>query len=198
MQEAQDDEREVLLSIYEGDPLFKQLSPKVFQYKYGEDNTSQSFLLEITWGDNYPDEIPIINMDTFYNKHLIAEVRQHIVDEVSKEAANNIGMGMTYTLFEWVKERLDELVSAQPDSIAEAVSSRLVIADTQEQESISGGAAVPKARKEALSKAQKRKQWDRMEKGEKLRGHDWVDVIKHLSQTGGKDVTEQSVIASTN
>jgi hypothetical protein len=33
MQEAQEDEREVLLSIYDGDSAFKQLSPKTFQYK---------------------------------------------------------------------------------------------------------------------------------------------------------------------
>jgi len=89
MQEAQDDEREVLLSIYEGDSSFKQLSPKTFQYKvlrnylistylyhfvkllqYGIDDENRSFLLELTWGDNYPDDIPIINMDTFYNKDL--------------------------------------------------------------------------------------------------------------------------------
>lgn len=29
----QDEEREVLLSIYEGDPAFKQISPTIFQYK---------------------------------------------------------------------------------------------------------------------------------------------------------------------
>lgn len=31
--ELQDEEREVLLSIYEGDSCFKQISPNVFQYK---------------------------------------------------------------------------------------------------------------------------------------------------------------------
>lgn len=29
----QDEEREVLLSIYDGDSAFKQISPNVFQYK---------------------------------------------------------------------------------------------------------------------------------------------------------------------
>lgn len=43
-------------------------------------------------------------------------------------------------------------------------------------------------KKEQLSKAQKRRQWDRVEaKGEKPRGWDWVDIVKHLSQTGSKD-----------
>lgn len=32
-QEIQDEEREALLSIYEGDEAFKQVAPTVFQYK---------------------------------------------------------------------------------------------------------------------------------------------------------------------
>lgn len=43
-------------------------------------------------------------------------------------------------------------------------------------------------KKEQLTKAQKRKQWDKADgKGEKPRGWDWVDIVKHLSQTGTKD-----------
>lgn len=44
------------------------------------------------------------------------------------------------------------------------------------------------AKKEHLTKAQKRRQWDKSDgKGEKPRGWDWVDIVKHLSQTGSKD-----------
>lgn len=44
------------------------------------------------------------------------------------------------------------------------------------------------AKKEQLTKAQKRRQWDKSDgKGEKPRGWDWVDIVKHLSQTGSKD-----------
>lgn len=44
---------------------------------------------------------------------------------------------------------------------------------------------VPKVKKEQLTKSQKRREWDRLDsKGEKPRGHDWVDIIRHLSQTG--------------
>lgn len=43
-------------------------------------------------------------------------------------------------------------------------------------------------KKEQLSKSQKRKQWDRVDgRGERPRGWDWVDIVKHLSQTGSKD-----------
>lgn len=40
-------------------------------------------------------------------------------------------------------------------------------------------------KKEQLSKAQKRRAWDRAEigrAGEKPRGWDWMDIVKHLSQ----------------
>lgn len=59
----------------------------------------------------------------------VADARQHIADEVLKEATNNIGMGMTYTLFEWVKENLDQLAASQPEKLVEAISSKLVISD---------------------------------------------------------------------
>lgn len=51
-----------------------------------------------------------------------------------------------------------------------------------------------KERRVVMTKSQKRRQWDRMDgKGEKPRGYDWVDVIKHLSQTGGSSaVTSHS------
>lgn len=44
-----------------------------------------------------------------------------------------------------------------------------------------------KEKKEQLTKSQKRRQWDRTDaKGQKARGWDWVDVVKHLCQTGHK------------
>lgn len=47
---------------------------------------------------------------------------------------------------------------------------------------------VKKEKKEQLTKAQKRKQWNKVDgKGEKPRGWNWVDIVKHLSQTGSKD-----------
>jgi hypothetical protein len=43
-------------------------------------------------------------------------------------------------------------------------------------------------KKEQMTKAQKRKAYNRIgPKGELPRGWNWVDAIKHLSQTGGKD-----------
>ena len=44
---------------------------------------------------------------------------------------------------------------------------------------------IEKQKKEQLTKAQKRRITERTNhKGERERGWDWVDVIRHLSQTG--------------
>ncbi|KAH3891082.1 hypothetical protein DPMN_015171, partial [Dreissena polymorpha] len=67
--ELQEEELEVLRSIYDGDTMFKEIGPTTFQYKYGEDNSYRSLIVEISWVDNYPDTPPNINLDTFYNKH---------------------------------------------------------------------------------------------------------------------------------
>ncbi|XP_033230710.1 RWD domain-containing protein 4 isoform X2 [Belonocnema kinseyi] len=182
--EAQEEEREVLLSIYEGDPAFKQLTPTKYQYKYGEDNDIKSFLLEISWGPNYPTEKPTVNLDTFYNKHIVQQVKDKVIAHVEFEAEQWLGSAMTYTLFQSVQESLAELLIAQPDTLSqlESETSNLKISIGAQEETLK------KPKKEQLTKSQKRRQWNRTDgKGEKPRGWDWVDIVKHLSQTGYKD-----------
>ncbi|XP_078044610.1 RWD domain-containing protein 4 [Augochlora pura] len=186
--ELQEEEREVLLSIYDGDAAFKQLTPNTFQYKFGEDNDVKSFLLEIIWGSTYPSEKPSINMNTFYNKHIVQEVKDNVMKLVEAEADQWLGTAMTYTLFQSVQEHYLELVSAQPESVdLAAQTDKLKITDEKQQ--VEETAKKPK--KEHLSKAQKRRQWNKVDgKGERPRGWDWVDIVKHLSQTGPKQEQE--------
>ncbi|KOX68508.1 RWD domain-containing protein 4 [Melipona quadrifasciata] len=184
--ELQEEEREVLLSIYDGDSAFKQLTPTTFQYKYGEDNDMKSFLLEISWGTTYPSERPIINMNTFYNKHIVQEVKNKVVQHVEAEIDQWLGSAMTYTLFQSVHEHYPELISAQPDSVVDLNSrtNQLKITDEHQQQLEE---TTKKPKKEHLTKAQKRRQWNKADgKGEKPRGWNWVDIVKHLSQTGPK------------
>lgn len=90
---------------------------------------------------------------------------------------------MTYTLFECLKERLEELTANQPLE-AEKSSQEDTIKTDAQGESKAGASQ----KKEQLTKAQKRKQWERSDhEGNRARGHDWVDLIKHLSQTGKGD-----------
>ncbi|WAR02433.1 RWDD4-like protein [Mya arenaria] len=183
--ELQEEELEVLRSIYEGDDMFKETGTNTFQYKYGEDNSHRSLLVEISWGDSYPDTPPTVNLTTFYNKHIIDSVKTKIKNGVLEQAADLEGSAMTYSLFEWVKENYDELITEQPES---ALISSSKSEDGLESADRPDDIAKKKERKDQLTKQQKRRLYEKMGNatGEKPRGWDWVDVVKHLSQSGGQ------------
>ncbi|XP_047527831.1 RWD domain-containing protein 4 [Vanessa atalanta] len=173
--EQQAEEIEVLKSIYEGDENFKQVDAKSYQYKYIEGD--KSFILEILWGPTYPTEKPSFNLEIFYNQSLLPSVKDKILSVVNAEADQWVGCAMTYTLFECLKEKVSEILAEQME---EAVVARVEkIAITEQTES------KKPEKKEQMSKAQKRRAWDRAEigrAGERPRGWDWVDIVKHLSQ----------------
>ncbi|XP_065355664.1 RWD domain-containing protein 4 [Calliphora vicina] len=186
--EQQTEEREALQSIYEGDEAFKEINNNTFQYKYGEENNYKSFLVEIQWGENYPNELPTINMDTFYNRNILSPVKLAIQAALKEEAEQWLGCGMTYTLFECLKERIDELTAEQPEHAAvQSIDlDKVGVSAIQISDNADTGKKEPK--KEQLTKAQKRRQWERADhKGDRPRGWDWVDLVKHLSQTGYKE-----------
>ncbi|KAH8377552.1 hypothetical protein KR093_005913 [Drosophila rubida] len=192
--EQQTDEREALQSIYEGDANFKEINLTTYQYKYGEEDNYKSFLVELQWGDNYPDEAPTINMNTFYNRNLLPAVKEEIQTALTNEAAQWLGCGMTYTLFECLKDNIEQLTAGQPES-APTLSA---LDDGVAAIKISDADADAKRKepkKEQLTKAQKRRQWERTDhKGERARGWDWVDIVKHLSQTGSKEDAASSLM----
>ncbi|XP_053675297.1 RWD domain-containing protein 4 [Anopheles nili] len=196
--ELQNDEREALVSIYEGDSAFKQVNSGTYQYKYGEEG-NKSFLLELTWTEEYPNELPTFNLDTFYNRNLSRTVKDSIASILQAEAEQWIGCGMTYTLFECLKDKLDELLTDENCNAGEG--QQMIIGTTNvrvegdqtntdsDEDDVHNDAKDGKkeSKREHLTKAQKRKQWDRVDsKGNRQRGWNWVDIIKHLSQTGGR------------
>uniref|UniRef100_A0A182NNZ5 RWD domain-containing protein n=1 Tax=Anopheles dirus TaxID=7168 RepID=A0A182NNZ5_9DIPT len=196
--ELQNDEREALVSIYEGDSAFKQVNSETYQYKYGEEG-NKSFLLEICWTENYPNELPTFNLETFYNRNLSRSVKESINTILQEEAQQWIGCGMTYTLFECLKDKLDELLTDEncnagdgQQMIIGTTNTRLEGEQTNSDSDGEDGANEGRdnkkeAKREQLTKAQKRKQWDRVDsKGNRQRGWNWVDIVKHLSQTGGR------------
>ncbi|OWR45509.1 small androgen receptor-interacting protein [Danaus plexippus plexippus] len=173
--EQQAEEIEVLKSIYEGDENFKQVDSKTYQYKYIDGE--KTFILEIIWGTTYPTEKPSFNLDIFYNQNLLPSVKENILSIVNAEADQWVGCAMTYTIFEGLKEKVKEILEAQTEEAVIARVEKITIADQNESKK--------PEKKEQLSKAQKRRAWDRAEigrAGEKPRGWDWVDIVKHLSQ----------------
>ncbi|XP_026071272.1 RWD domain-containing protein 4 isoform X1 [Carassius auratus] len=180
--EDQEMELEALRSIYEGDDCFKELSPVSFQFRIGDLDDSRSFLLEVSWAENYPETAPHISLDSFFNNRISLETKQYILSKLSEQVETNLGTAMMYTLFEWAKENQETLMeNHQP------VTSAVTLISNSDVMNNSTTASKKKEKKEQLTKAQKRKLIGRTDnKGELPRGWDWVDVVKHLSKTGGK------------
>lgn len=102
-----------------------------------------------------------------------------------------MGCGMTYTLFECLKDRIAEMMEGQPQPVSEEESEGSEESDSDSSDAdignlSIGGSKAPK--KEKLTKAQKRRQWDQAAAGgDRPRGWNWVDIVKHLSQCGNRD-----------
>jgi len=130
--QEQEEEREVLLSIYEEDNRFIKIDDTTFQYKFGEDGHFKSFVLEIKWTEAYPEKTPIINLNAFYNKHLNDNVKELIISKLIEQCELNIGCAMTYTLFDWTNEHFDELTDKQTEFVQQhSVSLTTIFVEVQ-------------------------------------------------------------------
>lgn len=113
-------------------------------------------------------------------------VKKAILQIVSEEAQQWLGCAMTYTLFEGLKERIPDIL----EKYAEVTETNEIVdmVDDIKIDDVQDDVKKSVTKKPQLTKAQKRRQWERVDgKGERPRGWDWVDIVKHLSQTGSKD-----------
>ena len=106
---------------------------------------------------------------------------------MTEEAEQYLGMSMTYSIFEWVRENLETLLSNQPETvqvITEDLEIKCNVSEASEEI-----VAKTKVKKEQLTKAQKRAQWKKggINEEDRERGWDWVDIVRHLSQTANSD-----------
>lgn len=117
-------------------------------------------------------------MNVFYNRNLPADVKSEICTILLAEAEQWLGCGMTYTLFECLKDKVDDIL-ANVTEVAATVAS----IDNLDLNKEAVSKVAPK--KEQLTKSQKRRMWSKTDHtGAKPRGYDWIDIIRHLSQTG--------------
>ncbi|XP_030637514.1 RWD domain-containing protein 4 [Chanos chanos] len=179
--EDQEMELEALRSIYEGDDSFKELTPTSFQFRIGDHDDSKAFLLDVSWPETYPASPPTISLDAFFNNRISAATKEHIISKLEEQVESNLGTAMMYTLFEWAKENQESLMENHKPVVS-------TVTPSANSETVNVTSSKKKEKKEQLTKAQKRKMTERRDnKGELPRGWNWVDVIKHLSKTGGKD-----------
>ncbi|XP_065893662.1 RWD domain-containing protein 4-like [Dysidea avara] len=177
--DLQEEEREVLQSIYEDDDAFKALSETSFSYRFGNAGEPKACLLQVSWSDQYPSVLPTFSLDNFFNNHLSSENKAEILTSLQEQAEELLDSAATYSIIEWCRDNIEDLIIPEERPVAVAQASNTVTEDKE-----------PKQKKEHLSKQAKRKLADRLNnKGELPRGWDWVDVVKHLSKTGPANPT---------
>jgi len=169
--------------------LYTNPDPVTHQYKFGEENTLKTFILEIKWTENYPSELPQFSLDLFYNNNLLKSVKEEIIKALTDESDQYLGMSMTYSLFEWVRENVETLLTNQAETVqtvCDDLETKLTVDDDNNDEPSS---VKTKVKKEQLSKAQKRAQWKKggLNEDDRERGWNWVDIVRHLSQTANSD-----------
>jgi hypothetical protein len=201
--EEQVTEIEVLMSIYDGDPCFNKINDTTFQYRFGEEGEKTSCLLEMQWPPEYPEVVPTFNFNAFYNNHLTSATKAALVKALNEQAVQNLGDPMGYTIFEWARESVADLINNLANEPPVPLSLHLDSGDedrndNSENAKMESSEAKSKVKKEQLTKSQKRREWSRLDnKGEKPRGYDWVDVIRHLSQTGGSQAFPDTPLPAT-
>jgi hypothetical protein len=85
--------------------------------------------------------LPLLQVSvSWYNAvfmlHSVQDVKEQIVSQVKAEAEQYLDTAMTYTLFEFVKEKLEELLAGQPDSFVSDMTNsvdRITMSGTQVQ-----------------------------------------------------------------
>ena len=181
MNDDQTDEQEALLSIYEDDVNFKQISDTVYCYKFiCEEDDMKSFMIQITWPKEYPEsDDAIIDLESFFNSHIKVHEREQMLNKVRKQYEDWSGMAMTFNIINHILDNIEEF--------RDVIKNELVI-EREEKETIT----LEKKEKAAdtmtkgMTKGQKRRFYDKfgnLDSEEKPRGWNWVDVIKHLNKT---------------
>ncbi|TNN17413.1 RWD domain-containing protein isoform 2 [Schistosoma japonicum] len=128
--DLREEEAQVLKSIFSEDELTISGDYKL-EYKVGEHGTISSFVIQIQWPTGYPNVMPYISMDCFYNQHVPQDVKEKIVAELVSVAEDQLGSALTYILVEYIKENHERFVKwfsiekvdkSQPDSISNEAS----------------------------------------------------------------------------
>ncbi|VDD81150.1 unnamed protein product [Mesocestoides corti] len=174
------EEKTVLESIYTPEEITISDDYKV-QFRLGTPGTLESFVVNITWPKGYPFTMPVIDLDVFCNHHVPQEMKDSIIQDLEQLAHANSGEPLTFTLIEHLRDNMETYATQLRESkkrSGHSVSRQAGAGESAAKEDKTD-------KKEMLTKAQKRRQLNRLDgTGNLPRGWNWVDVIKHLRQTG--------------
>ncbi|CAI8015177.1 RWD domain-containing protein 4 [Geodia barretti] len=71
-------------------------------------------MIEVEWGGGYPDEMPRLSLNSFYNKNMSEKSKKAIVEALKKEAEVLLGSPMTYSLIQYAQDNAQDLLALMP------------------------------------------------------------------------------------
>lgn len=126
--------------------------------------------------NRYPGVAPEYDLSNTNNAAFNQAVRNRLLLGLQQQAQEQLGEQMVYNLVEWVREAL-------PGIVEEEQHQEIRKSSPDHAGQVESNPKPEKERKEKLTKAQKRRHYDKFgATEEKPRGWNWVDIISHLSK----------------
>ncbi|CBK23004.2 uncharacterized protein [Blastocystis hominis] len=139
-------------------------------------------LLDLNWGENYPNEKPemsIISID------IKADEKEYLLNQLIEVCEQYMGMAMTFILSSTLTQLLTDHHENWLNRLQSATSAENVMEDagasTPKEEDRKGTKPEKPQQKTKAQKKHEENNWTRP--GELPRGYNWVDVVNHLRKT---------------
>lgn len=141
-----------------------------------EDNPAGSvpLYLEFLVPPEYPEVVPQPDLANLNNAPYAPAVKEQAKAQLLAEAEAQLGECMLYNLAEWAREQIPHWL--EQSIVERSMPAAAPVAESQ-------GAVKEESQFKGMSKAQKRRHFDKYGAAdEKPRGWDWVDIVSHLSK----------------
>ncbi|KAG0615113.1 hypothetical protein M758_5G015300 [Ceratodon purpureus] len=184
MEEVIEEELTALEAIFYD--CYSKISDNSFRVRIDPDveegdgtDAAPAFFLEFLLPEGYPDVIPTFDLSNINNSKYPEAVKAAILEGLQAQAEEQKGESMCYNLVEWLKEKLPHFYRLKPVVVHQDSDN----SDSEHHQQVGGGGKKDASGKDKMTKAQKRRHFDKYGAGaEKPRGWDWVPILSHLGQ----------------
>lgn len=211
--EDQQEEREVLDSIFPDE--ITDVSETEYRIAMQldiptreEDDEPPTILLNVRYGEAYPDEAPTLDITAPPNapkhQHLdVQDDKAQLLDALQPTIEENLGMAMVFTLYSTLKDEAESLVIKRQNAVNEAHEKELRKAEEEENRKFEGEKVTPESfkkwqaefKQEMEDLKQRKKEQAEAEEKKKNRGKTEEKKLsgKQLWEAGlaGKGVDEE-------
>ena len=153
--EEQQEEREVLDSIFPEEitdisETEYRISMQLDIPTREDDDEPPTILLNVRYGEAYPDEAPMLDITTPPNapkhEHLdIHEDKAQLLQALQPTIEENMGMAMVFTLYSTLKDEAESLMISRQNAVHEAHEQELRKAEEEENRKFEGEKVTPES-----------------------------------------------------